>query len=146
MSTILRVRGWVIFSSVIEPAKSWWDEQKYKISIQPEYPFYAEIESKINRLQDEHRKATNRSGQSKYVGEPTYKQRVIDQCLILTESLHPPKRFNLDWVQTDDQLIGTFVQTVGHLKIHELSGDVYLSSHIVEQANNPCDSFDPIHS
>ena len=84
------------------------------------------------------------AGIGEYKKQTTYKERVIDGCLICTESLHPPKRFDLDEVQLDDQLICTFVNTVGRLKIHESSGDVYLSSHIVERASNPCDLFDPI--
>ena len=145
MITILRVRGWVISSSVIEAVKSWCDEQpKYRLQIQPEYPIFEEIENRIERLQDEHKKETEFFGNDEYKKQPTYKERVIDGCLICTESLHPPKRFDLDEVQLDDQLIGTFVNTVGHLKIHESSGDVYLSSHIVERASNPCDLFDPV--
>tara|TARA_B100000945_G_scaffold282811_1_gene251492 strand:- start:248 stop:466 length:219 start_codon:yes stop_codon:yes gene_type:complete len=48
------------------------------------------------------------------------KERVIVGCLIFTESLHPQKRFDLDWLQTDDELIGTFVNTVGHFQIHQV--------------------------
>ncbi len=127
--------------------QSWCDnEPKFRLSLQPEYPFYDEITNRIEALQDEHRKGSNSERQSEYQAQPTYQQRVIDKCLILTESLHPPKKFNLDSIYTDDQLIGKFVQTVGHLKIHSFTGDVYLSSHIVEEANNPCDNFDPIRA
>lgn len=75
--------------------------------------------------------------------EPSYQSRVIEDCKICTESLHPPKTFELDWVQDDLQLIGQFINTVGHLTIHKDTGDVYLTSHIVEKALNPCDGFEP---
>ena len=100
MSTILRVRGWVISSSAIEPVKSYCDEQsKYRLQIQPEYPIFDEIENRIERLQDEHKREKEYFGNDEYKKQPTYKERLIDGCLICTESLYPPKRFDLNWVQ-----------------------------------------------
>ncbi len=135
------MRGWVISSAIIQPKQSWSDEKpKYGLQLQPEYPIYNDIEHEIERLQSEHRMEYRESHQR----EPSYQSRVIDGCLLCTESLHPPKRFDLDWVQDDLQLIGEFINTVGHLTIHKESGDVYLTSHIVEKAHNPCEGFEPI--
>ena len=43
----------------------------------------------------------------------------------------------------DDELIGKFVQVVGHLHILKI-GQAMLSMHIVEPAFNSLDGFDPI--
>ena len=141
MSTLVRTRGWVIESWIIKPKQSWCDEKpKYGLQLQPEYPVYDDIENRIQDIQQEHKREwemLSPSNPDVHQIEPTYKSRVIDNCFISTESLHPPKRFDLDWVQDDLQLIGEFVNTVGHLVVHKQTGDVYLTSHIVEKAHNP---------
>ena len=150
MRNLIRVRGWVNSSWIIHPNQSWCeDKPKYGLQLHPEYPIYDEIENKIEVLQDEHRRERELLGPmnpDEIQRQPSYQSRVIDNCLICTESLHPPKTFELDWIKDDLQLIGEFINTVGHLTIHELSGDVYLTSHIVEKAHNPCEGFDPIAS
>ena len=147
MSTLIRTRGWVIQSWIIQPRQSWCDEKpKYGLHLQPEYPIYDDIENQIRQIQDDHRHQMEMlppSNPDVTKPESTYQSRVIDNCFICTESLHPPKTFELDWVQDDLQLIGQFINTVGHLTIHKESGDVYLTSHIVEKAHNPLEGFEP---
>ena len=46
-------------------------------------------------------------------------------------------------VQRDDELIGKFVQVVGHMHILE-AGNAMLSMHIIEPAFNSLDGFDPV--
>ena len=43
----------------------------------------------------------------------------------------------------DDELIGKFVQVVGHIQLLEI-GNTILSMHIVEPAFNSLDGFDPV--
>ena len=43
----------------------------------------------------------------------------------------------------DDELVGKFVQVVGHIHILE-AGNAMLSMHIIEPAFNSLDGFDPI--
>lgn len=139
MNTLIRIRGWIQDCHLLKPCR-WAVEGnvKYSLVIQPEFPaIYEELEDLALALKREH--------ESPYRSkEPTYDDQLFDGCLVLFETLHQPTLVGeLSNLEVDDQLIGSFVQVVGHIQIHKL-GNVFLSAHLVEPALRSCNGFDPV--
>ena len=58
------------------------------------------------------------------------------------ESLYIPRlEGDFSFLTRDDELIGAYVQVIGHLQIQEL-GNCFLSFHILEPAVHPADGWD----
>jgi hypothetical protein len=146
MNTLVRVRGYITSAHVYQPLRRLIDtEPKYTLSIQPENPsIYDELEDKVQQLRNlnMHRMENTYKPNGEH-WEEHFESRVINGCEINVESLYKPDiKDELQNLQDDDELLGRFVQLVGHLYIHE-SGIVCLSSHILETAYQPNDNFEP---
>ena len=133
-------------AQVIKPFQRVYDaEPKYMLSIYPENPYvYEEIERRSNALREaNYRQLENTFNPDGSRWIERFESRVVDGCKVYVESLFKPslKEEFADY-QSDDQLYGKFVQSVGHLYIHE-SGIVCLSSHILEPATHPNQEFEP---
>ena len=146
MNTLVRVRGYITSAHIYNPIRRLIDtEPKYTLSIQPENPtIYDELEEKIQQLRTVNmHKMENTFKPNGEQWEEYFVSRVIEGCEIKVESLYKPDiKDELVNLQDDDELLGRFVQLVGHLYIHE-SGIVCLSSHILETAYQPNDNFEP---
>ena len=72
-----------------------------------------------------------------------HKDELIDGAEVVLKSFFQPKLVgDFESVERDDELLGKFVQAVGHLQIFK-DGNVFLSVHILEPSI-PLDGFDPI--
>ena len=139
MNTLIRIRGWVHDCHLQKPHECVAaGSVKYSLAIQPEHPgIYDELEALVLPLKREH-ESPYRSQKS------TYDDQLFDDCLVLFETLHQPTLVGeLSNFEVDDQLIGSFVQVVGHIQIHKL-GNVFLSAHLIEPALRSCNGFDPV--
>ena len=146
MNTLVRVRGYITSAHIYNPIRRLIDtEPKYTLSIQTENPYiYAELEEKIHQLRTENiHRMVNTFKPNGEDWEEHFESRVINGCEVNVESLYKPDiKDELATLQDDSELLGKFVQLVGHLYIHE-SGIVCLSSHILETAYQPNDNFEP---
>ena len=146
MNTLVRVRGYITSAHICNPIRRLIDtEPKYTLSIQPENPsIYDELEEKIQQLRTVNmHKMENTFKPNGEQWEEYFVSRVIKGCEINVESLYKPDiKDDLETLDNDSELLGKFVQLVGHLYIHE-SGIVCLSSHILETAYQPNDNFEP---
>ena len=133
MNTPIRLRGWIQDSSVIHPRQN-----KYTIQLAPEDPtVFINLEQGIEDL-----KRINEQPRRTEVLNYHNKDKVIDGCSINLESLYQPKLIGkLETASRDEELLGIFIQAIGHLQILK-DGNVFLSMHIVEPALP--DNFDPI--
>tara|TARA_R100000458_G_C8186613_1_gene181763 strand:+ start:466 stop:828 length:363 start_codon:yes stop_codon:yes gene_type:complete len=109
----------------------------HRLHIQPEDPLtLSELEHAVEALKRE--SETPRKYQYIY----SHKDEVVDGCEVIMKSFYKPKLVDdFENVVSDGELLGKFVQAVGHLKIFE-DGNVFLSVHILEPAYP--DNFDPV--
>ena len=76
--------------------------------------------------------------------EDLARDEIFDGCTVIFQTtIEPRLEGELRDKTYDDELIGKFVQVVGHLHILKI-GQALLSMHIVEPALNSLDGFDPI--
>ena len=138
MNTLIRVRGWVTESSVINPQMKLTEPDKiHRLHIQPEDPLtLIKLEQAVEDLKRESETP------SKYNYIHSHKDEVVEGCEVILKSFYQPKLVDeFENVDRDEELLGKFVQAVGHLKIFE-DGNVFLSVHILEPAYP--DNFDPV--
>ena len=142
MTTLIRVRGWVTESQVIHPMRSYVKEQDiYTFRIQPEVPtIYQEIERQLLKIRDAKKQEYKlQDPLTKYV---QHRDILFEGCELCFETLLKPRLVEgLEAYENDDELLGKFVQVVGHIQIME-DLNAFISAHIIEPAVT--DSFDPI--
>jgi hypothetical protein len=137
MKQAIRVRGWISTANLINPRKLFTDElPRYYLAIQPEDSIvFDELEYQVDQRRLE--------VITRYSPNERFKDEIIDGCeVIFQTTIEPRLEDGLMDVQRDDELIGKFVQVVGHMHILE-AGHAMLSMHIVEPAFNSLDGFDP---
>ena len=138
MNTLIRINGWITQSAIINPDKRFTETTElHLIRIQPADPIiFNELESSIEQLKRENETPDTKN--SSYENQDT----VIEGAEIILKSFYKPKLFGeFENIKRDEELLGKYVQAVGHLKIFK-DGNVFLSVHILEPATY--DNFDPI--
>ena len=139
MNTLIRVRGWIAESSVINPQSKITEPDKiHSLHIQPEDPLTLDLLlEQVERLKWESESPYNDDAIKR-----DHPDEVVNGCEVILKSLYAPKlEGELQDVQRDEELLGKFVQAVGHLRIFK-DGNVFLSVHILEPAYP--DNFNPI--
>ena len=142
MTTLIRVKGWVTESRVIHPMRSYVKEQDiYTFRIQPELSsIYEEIEEQLLKIRDA--KKEEYKLQDPLTTYVKHRDILFDGCEICFETFHKPKLVEgLEAYEHDDELLGKFVQVVGHIQIMP-DLNAFLSVHIIEPALTA--DFDPI--
>ncbi len=144
----VRVKGWIADSYVLEPFPSVIQgmEEKFVLKIHPEGGTYIfdlieervtqkKLEAFENRFEDpllREMEYTNR-----------YQDRLFDGAKIVFETLRKPSLTgNLKRVQHDQELIGKFVEAVGHIQILK-GGNAFLSVHLIDEAAMSYEDLDP---
>ena len=138
MNTLIRINGWITESAIINPDERFTEPSKlHLIRIQPADPnIFNELETSIQQLKRE--SETPDCKPTSYQHEDL----VIEGCEVILKSFYQPKLVGeFEQIQRDEELLGKYVQAVGHLKIFK-DGNVFLSVHILEPATY--DNFDPI--
>jgi len=138
MKQTIRVRGWISTANLINPRKLFTDElPRYYLAIQPENPMvFDEIQEQVDQQK--------REAETPYSPTESITDEIFDGCkVILQTTIEPRLEGELMDKTYDDELIGKFVQVVGHIQLLEI-GNAMLSMHIVEPAFNSLDGFDPI--
>ena len=137
MKQAIRVRGWISTANLINPRKLFTDElPRYYLAIQPEDPIiFDELQEQVDQRKLE--------TETPYSSTESLEDEIFDGCeVIFQTTIEPRLEDGLMHRQHDDELIGKFVQVVGHIHILE-AGNAMLSMHIVEPAFNSLDGFDP---
>lgn len=134
MTTLIRVRGWVTESKVIRPMRSYVNERDiYSVRIQPACSsLYEEIEEQLHQIRDARKQDHNlQDPLTTYV---QHRDFLFDGCEVCFETFHKPRLVQgLEAYEQDDELLGKFVQVVGHIQImNDLNA--FLSVHIIEPA------------
>ena len=146
----VRVKGWIADSYVLEPFPSVIQgmEEKFVLKIHPEGGTYIfdlieervtqkKLEAFENRFEDpllREMEYTNR-----------YQDRLFDGAKIVFETLRKPSLTgNLKRVQHDQELIGKFVEAVGHIQILK-GGNAFLSVHLIDEAARSYEDLDPFN-
>ena len=147
-SNPVRVIGWIADSYVLEafPSVIQGVEEKFVLKIHPEGGTYIfdlieervtqkKLEAFENRFEDpllREMEYTNR-----------YQDRLFDGAKIVFETLRKPSLTgNLKRVQHDEELIGKFVEAVGHIQILK-GGNAFLSVHLIDEAARSYEDLDP---
>ena len=74
-----------------------------------------------------------------------YQDRLFDGAKIVFETLRKPSLTgNLKRVQHDEELIGKFVEAVGHIQILK-GGNAFLSVHLIDEAARSYQDLDPFN-
>ena len=137
MNTLIRVRGWITDSHVINPQSSIYEPEKiHKLRLQPENPIaFKELEEAIEAVKV-------RSGTPANKSINRHKDVLIDGCEMIFKSFYKPKLYGaLEDISSDGELLGKFVQTVGHIRIFK-DMNIILTAHLIEPAL--LDDFDPL--
>ena len=137
MKQAIRVRGWISTANLINPRKLFTDElPRYYLAIQPEDPIvFDEIVYQVDQRKLE--------AETPYSSTDSFEDKIVDGCKVIFQTtIEPRLEAGLMDIQRDHELIGKFVQVVGHIQILE-AGNAMLSMHIVEPAFNSLDGFDP---
>ena len=137
MNTLIRVRGWITDSHVINPQSSIYEPEKiHKLRLQPENPIaFKELEEAIEAVKV-------RSGTPANKSINRHKDVLIDGCEMIFKSFYKPKLYGaLEDISSDEELLGKFVQTVGHIRIFK-DMNIILTAHLIEPAL--LDDFDPL--
>ena len=137
MNTLIRIRGWITDSHVIDPQSSIYEPEKvHKLRLQPENPIaFKELEEAIQEV-----KVRSETTSSKSINR--HKDVFIDGCEMIFKSFYKPKLCGvLEDIRSDEELLGKFVQTVGHIRILK-DRNTILKVHIIEPAL--LDDFDPL--
>ena len=135
----VRVRGWIADSYVLEPFPSVIQgmEEKFVLKIHPEKGsiIFDQIEEQVTQKQleaFEHRFEDPLLSEMEYTNH--YQDRLFDGAKIVFETLRKPSLTgNLKRVQHDEELIGKFVEAVGHIQILK-GGNAFLSVHLIDEA------------
>ena len=138
MKQSIRVRGWISTANLINPRKLFTDESpRYYLAVQPEDPIvFDEIQEQVDQKK--------REAEAPYAPTQSFEDEIFDGCeVIFQTTIQPRLEGGLMDKTYDDELIGKFVQVVGHIQLLEI-GNTMLSMHIVEPAFNSLDGFDPI--
>ena len=142
MTTLIRVRGWVTEARVIHPLRSYVREKDiYTVRIQPEVStVYQKIERQLLKIRDARKQEhIPKDPLATYV---KHRDILFDGCEVCFETFHTPRLVDgLEAYENDDELLGKFVQVVGHIQIMP-DLNTYLSAHIIEPALTA--DFDPI--
>ena len=135
----VRIKGWIADSYVLEPFPSVIKgmEEKFVLKIHPEEGSYIfdQIEDQVTQKKFEaleHRFEDPLLSEMEYTNH--YQDRLFDGAKIVFETLRKPSLTgNLKNVQHDDELIGKFVEAVGHIQILK-GGNAFLSVHLIDEA------------
>ena len=144
----VRVKGWIADSYVLEPFPSVIQgmEEKFVLKIHPEGGSYIfeQIEERVTQKKleaFEHRFEDPLLSEMEYTNH--YQDRVFDGAKIVFETLRKPSLTgNLKRVQHDEELIGKFVEAVGHIQILK-GGNAFLSVHLIDEAARSYEDLDP---
>ena len=137
MKKAIRVRGWISTANLINPRKLFTDElPRYYLAIQPEDPIvFDELQEQLDQRK--------REAETPYSLTDSFEDETFDGCKVIFQTtIKPNLEGRLMDRQHDDDLIGKFVQVVGHIQVLE-AGNAMFSMHIVEPAFNSLDGFDP---
>ena len=145
----VRVKGWIADSYVIEPFPSLIQgmEEKFVLKIHPEEGMYIfdQIEDRVTQKKleaFEHRFEEPLLSEMEYTNR--YQDRLFDGAKIVFETLRKPSLTgNLKRVQNDVELLGKFVEAIGHIQILK-GGNAFLSVHLIDEAARSFD-LDPFH-
>ena len=137
MKQAIRVRGWISTANLINPRKLLTDElPRYYLAVQPEDPIvFDELQEQMDQKK--------REAETTYSSKEIFEDEIFDGCKVIFQTtIEPRLEGELMDNSYDDELIGKFVQVVGHIQLLEI-GNAILSMHIVEPAFNSLDGFDP---
>ena len=146
MNTLVRIQGYVTDAHVLEPyAKHSCDIKRYELNLYPsDCTHFYDLENRIEELKQQHEQQQpyHQLRYSNFDNQIAPRDRVFDSDCLKFESLHSPRmEGEFSSLARDDELIGAYVQIVGHLQIQEL-GNCFLSFHILEPAVHPAHGWD----
>lgn len=146
MNTLLRIQGYVTDAHVLEPyAKHSYDIKRYEFYLCPfDCTHFYDLEHRAEELKREYeqQKLLDAEYCLSHDKRPVLNDRVFAGDSLKFESLHSPRLEGaFSSLADDNELIGAYVQVVGHLQIQEL-GNCFLSFHILEPTHHPADGWD----
>ena len=146
MNTLVRIQGYVTDAHVLEPyAKHSYETKRYELHLCPsDCTHFYDLEYQVEELKREHKQhqSYDTHRHSNHDACLALKDRVFAGDCLKFESLHSPRlEGDFSSLSRDDELIGAYVQVVGHLQIQEL-GNCFLSFHILEPAVHPAHGWD----
>ena len=129
MNKPIRIKGWI--------DNAYKEEDKYVLKLHPEYSqIFDEIEDLISLKKFEFEQLKSLEGDPllQETKDFVYRDRIFDDSKIIFETIRQPKlNGELSRVQRDEELIGKFVEVIGHIQILK-GGNAFISFHIVDPA------------
>ena len=146
MNTSVRIQGYVTDAHVLEQyAKHSYETKRYELHLCPsDCTHFYDLEQRVEELKRKHEQHQSYDAHrySNYHTCLALKDRVFAGDCLKFESLHAPRlEGNFSRLSYDEELIGKYVQIVGHLQIADI-GICFLSFHILEPSVHPADGWD----
>ena len=136
MNTLIDLTGYITDCNLITPSDSFFEQSKYRVSIQPDYMSLVEVEQRVEDLK--------RINEDPYAHqrEVTYNNRdnVFADCSVRFENFKKPRLTgDLKGLTHDSQFIGKYVNVTGNIQVMP-DGNAYIG---VFQIEPRLQSFDP---
>ena len=129
MNKPIRIKGWI--------DNAYKEGDKYVLKLHPEYSqIFDEIEDLVSLKKFEFEQLKSLEGDPllQETKDFVYLDRIFDDSKIIFETIRQPKLTGeLSRVQRDEELIGKFVEVIGHIQILK-GGNAFISFHIVDPA------------
>ena len=129
MNKTIRIKGWI--------DNAYKEGDKYVLKLHPEYSqIFDEIEDLVSLKKFEFEQLKSLEGDPllQETKDFVYRDRIFDDSKIIFETIRQPKlNGELSRVQRDEELIGKFVEVIGHIQILK-GGNAFISFHIVDPA------------
>ena len=129
MNNPIRIKGWI--------DNAYKEGDKYVLKLHPEYSqIFDEIEDLVSLKKFEFEQLKSLEGDPllQETKDFVYRDRIFDDSKIIFETIRQPKlNGELSRVQRDEELIGKFVEVIGHIQILK-GGNAFISFHIVDPA------------
>ena len=136
MNTLVDLTGYITDCNLVAPSSSFFEQDKYRISIQPSYDELMEIEQRVEDLK--------RMSEDPYAHqrEVTYNNRdnVFADCSVRFENFKKPRLTgSLKNFTHDSEFIGKYVNVTGNIQVMP-DGNAYIGVFQIEERTQ---SFDP---
>ena len=122
-----------------------YESKRYELHLCPsDYTHFYDLEHRVEELKREHEQHQSYDVQRQSNRDTclALKDRVFANDCLKFESLHSSQlQGDFSRLAYDEELIGKYVQVVGHLQIAEI-GICFLSFHILEPAIHPAQGWD----
>lgn len=127
MNTLVDLEGYIVSSNLISPHSDFFNQPKYKLSIQPSYGELMELEQRVEDMKHMNEKP--------YETEQVYNHTdtCLKDCCVCFENINKPRLVgSIKTARNDSELYGKYVRATGNIQVMP-AGNVYIGVFQVQE-------------